>query len=282
MIYTLREGDKGQPVADLQRKLPKCKADGIWGAKTTKAVKAYQKKAKLTQDGVAGPDTLNALGLYPCLVIDVSHWQGRVNWTAVKADGVQAAIIKCSEGLTHRDSKYALNVAGCKLNDIPAAAYHFARPNNDPVEEAKAAVAAAAPLKVIHLDVEEAGGLAPEALGDWIAEWCACVEGATGQKGMIYTASWFAKPNLDNGAVLPKDLGWPLWVADYIRSGVRQTSSDWTGTWDRQLLWQWTGNSQEIAGIKGKCDVNWLFSVDGKASPAVSSITEPGAGACEV
>jgi len=65
----------------------------------------------------------------------------------------------------------------------------------------------------------------------------------------------------------------PLWVADYIRSGVRQTSSDWTGVWPRQLLWQWTGSSREIAGIDAKCDVDWLFSADGKASPTVESIT---------
>lgn len=63
---TYRPGDKGSGVKTLQKALKSLKLytgsiDGVYGSGTTAAVKAFQKKNKLTQDGVAGPKTLAAL-----------------------------------------------------------------------------------------------------------------------------------------------------------------------------------------------------------------------------
>ena len=65
---TLRKGDVGEDVAELQRKLIKLGyscgpdgADGDFGNNTFRAVKAFQKDAGLVQDGVAGPQTLKAI-----------------------------------------------------------------------------------------------------------------------------------------------------------------------------------------------------------------------------
>ena len=64
--YILRQGDQGEAVRELQRRLSEkgftLNADGIFGAKTAAAVKAFQKAAGLTQDGIAGPNTWAALG----------------------------------------------------------------------------------------------------------------------------------------------------------------------------------------------------------------------------
>lgn len=64
--YILRQGDQGEAVRELQRRLSvkgfTLNADGIFGAKTAAAVKAFQKAAGLTQDGIAGPNTWAALG----------------------------------------------------------------------------------------------------------------------------------------------------------------------------------------------------------------------------
>ena len=57
----LRKGDRGEAVKLLQQRLTICgwilTADGIWGAKTDSAVRAYQYKAGLTVDGIVGPKT---------------------------------------------------------------------------------------------------------------------------------------------------------------------------------------------------------------------------------
>jgi hypothetical protein len=59
---TLRPGDKGSAVKQLQRALG-IKADGHYGAKTKRAVKRFQKRAGLKADGIAGPATLSRLGV---------------------------------------------------------------------------------------------------------------------------------------------------------------------------------------------------------------------------
>ena len=63
----LERGDSGAKVTDLQKRLNALgydagKADGDFGPNTEKAVKAFQKAAKLSVDGIAGPNTLKALG----------------------------------------------------------------------------------------------------------------------------------------------------------------------------------------------------------------------------
>ena len=62
----LKRGMKGDDVRELQKLLNAAgddiKADGIFGTKTRAAVKAFQERKKLKQDGIAGPLTISALG----------------------------------------------------------------------------------------------------------------------------------------------------------------------------------------------------------------------------
>ncbi|MBL7911086.1 MAG: peptidoglycan-binding protein [Bacteroidia bacterium] len=65
----LKKGDSGSGVIALQVALnkagakPKIAEDGVFGDKTVKALKEFQKKNKLTVDGEAGPQTFKALGI---------------------------------------------------------------------------------------------------------------------------------------------------------------------------------------------------------------------------
>ena len=63
-----RKGDSGETVRQIQQKLSRWgyysgAVDGVYGSDTVKAVKAFQKKNGLTQDGVCGNATLRALGI---------------------------------------------------------------------------------------------------------------------------------------------------------------------------------------------------------------------------
>ncbi|WP_224366181.1 peptidoglycan-binding protein [Hyalangium versicolor] len=67
---TLKEGARGSQVVDLQRKLAAAgfspgSADGVFGPKTTTAVKSFQRAKGLTADGIVGPQTWNALNAPP-------------------------------------------------------------------------------------------------------------------------------------------------------------------------------------------------------------------------
>jgi len=61
--------------------------------------------------------------------IDVSHWQGTIDWSKVAASGVSFAIAKASEGKSVVDPTYAENVAGASAAGIRIGAYHFAQPS---------------------------------------------------------------------------------------------------------------------------------------------------------
>jgi lysozyme len=57
--------------------------------------------------------------------IDVSKWQGDINWNAAREAGTQFVFIKATEGGDHLDERFYTNWAGAKAAGIPRAAYHF-------------------------------------------------------------------------------------------------------------------------------------------------------------
>lgn len=61
--------------------------------------------------------------------IDVSHWQGTIDWKKVKEDGVKFAILKAggSDNGFYTDGMYSRNYEACKDNHIPVGIYYFLR-----------------------------------------------------------------------------------------------------------------------------------------------------------
>ena len=57
--------------------------------------------------------------------IDVSKYQGKIDWAKVKASGVECAIIRAGWGRTNTDSYFEKNVKGCIENNIPFGVYWF-------------------------------------------------------------------------------------------------------------------------------------------------------------
>jgi peptidoglycan hydrolase-like protein with peptidoglycan-binding domain len=64
----LKEGLSGEPVKRLQSKLG-VEADAVFGSATEKALKDWQAKNGLAADGIAGPDTFMAMGLYELVLL---------------------------------------------------------------------------------------------------------------------------------------------------------------------------------------------------------------------
>ena len=61
----------------------------------------------------------------PVQGIDVSQWQGNIDWRKVRAAGIQFAYIKATEGGDHIDPKFSRNWHGAKRAGVPRGAYHF-------------------------------------------------------------------------------------------------------------------------------------------------------------
>jgi GH25 family lysozyme M1 (1,4-beta-N-acetylmuramidase) len=189
--------------------------------------------------------------------IDVSHWQGTIDWAKVRASGRTFAFAKATEGIGWEDSSYDQNKAGAMAAGVKFGAYHFARPgSNDPVVEADWFVDTA---KLQHgmllpvLDLELTGGLSTAALTTWVKAWLQRVDQRIGAKPMIYASPsfwraamgdtrWFA----DNGYAM-------LWVANWGVTTPSVPASNWGGrSW---TFWQYTSDGT-VPGISGRVDLD--------------------------
>lgn len=189
--------------------------------------------------------------------IDVSHWQGTIDWAKVKAAGKTFAFAKATEGIGFKDDAYDRNKAGAMKQGIKFGAYHFARPgSNDPVKEADWFVDNAGQVRGMLfpvLDLEVTGGLGPTALASWVKAWLQRVDQRLGVKAMIYTSPsfwrnamgdtrWFA----DNGYAM-------LWVAHWGVTSPSVPASNWGGrSW---TFWQYSSDGS-VPGISGRVDLD--------------------------
>ncbi len=134
-----RPGDKGSDVRKLQRALKAAgmysgKIDGVYGKGTTAAVKAYQKKHGLTQDGVAGRATLKALFGEAAPETEKLAWFGSED---VIPKGATVTIKDCRTGKTftavrwsgsnHMDTEPASRADTATLKEIYGGSWSWRR-----------------------------------------------------------------------------------------------------------------------------------------------------------
>jgi lysozyme len=153
--------------------------------------------------------------------IDVSSYEGTVDWNAWKRKGLAFAVAKATEGRTIRDSKFARNWSELRRIGLVRGAYHFAHPGNDANAEAdfflstvRARGLEAGDLLV--LDLERTDGKSAAHVSSWARTWCSRVAKAIGCDPILYTFLSFAQEG--NCAGLG---GHPLWIADPSRTAGR-------------------------------------------------------------
>ena len=57
--------------------------------------------------------------------MDVSEWQGKINWSKVKNAGIDFALVRISYGLNHMDKTYDYNMTQAELAGVPVGTYVF-------------------------------------------------------------------------------------------------------------------------------------------------------------
>ena len=189
--------------------------------------------------------------------IDVSHYQGSIDWGAVKSSGVQFAYIKATEGTSVTDSAFAANYTGAYDAGVVRGAYHFARPGSS-------SGAAQANYFAAHggawsadnltlpgaLDLEVSGcdGLSASAMVSWIKDFTATYKADTGRDAVLYTtASWWSSCTGGSTAFGSTN---PMWVAHW---GVSSPSVP-TG-WGTYTFWQYADDGS-VSGISGAVDTD--------------------------
>lgn len=184
--------------------------------------------------------------------IDVSKHNNRINWKRVanmQADGVrlQFVFIKATEGATLTDKSFSQNWREARKAHIRRGAYHFYHPTRDPIKQANNFIKNVtlkegdfAPV----LDFEVVNGVPEDELVEGIRLWLETIEQHYKIRPIIYTNASlykrYIKKHFD---------GYPLWIADYSNTHLRDYNHD------KLYIWQ---HSQAgwVDGIRGMVDFN--------------------------
>ncbi len=190
--------------------------------------------------------------------IDVSKYQGNIDWNAAKASGVQFAWIKATEGGDHMDEKFQQNWFGAKAAGIPRGAYHFVfwcRPPHEEINWFKQNVPVDPDALPPVLDVEATPTsksckrklIREEVLRD-MREMLADMERHYGKKPVIYvTVDFYAS------IMHPNEFSdYPVWVRSTKHPPhVPYPQRQWT-------FWQYQSDGK-VPGIRGKVDRNAFY-----------------------
>ena len=190
--------------------------------------------------------------------IDVSKFQGNIDWNRVKASGINYAIIRCggrysgSRGL-FEDPKYAANVAGASAAGLRVGIYFYSTATNtaEAVEEASLAVALARKGNVslpVFIDMEDS--MIPKGQATAISQaFCQTVNSVGYTSGVYANINWWTN-YLDYGVLSP----YKIWIARYNSSlsGGRYT---WNGRCD---YWQYS-ETGHVDGISGTVDLDYAY-----------------------
>jgi GH25 family lysozyme M1 (1,4-beta-N-acetylmuramidase) len=190
--------------------------------------------------------------------IDVSHWNGTINWSKVAASGRRFVIMKATDGRKFDDPNYASNKARASAAGLVITAYHFARPDTrkgDAVAEADHFIDVAG-LRVGNiipvLDLERDGGMSTSTLIDWTRAWLKEVKRLTRVRPMIYTGPYRWSTKMGDTKVFA-DHGYRLWLGHWTTGTPWVPANDWGGNgW---TFWQYT-NCGKVPGVGGCVDLD--------------------------
>ena len=203
--------------------------------------------------GMPNPGFLDeALCPAPTVVegIDVSEFQGTVNWGSVKGSGRGFAIARVSDGTGHPDPTFKTNWAGIKSAGMVRGVYQFFEPGEDPTAQADLLISAVGLLADGDLpavaDVEVTGGQSASIIISHLQTWLDKVKAGTGKTPMIYTAPGWWASNVSSSAFGADN----LWVANW---GV--TCPSLPSGWSSFEVWQYADNGT-VPGISGAVDLD--------------------------
>lgn len=182
--------------------------------------------------------------------IDVSRYQGNIDWKQVRAAGHEFAFVKATEGAALVDPKFRKNWKNARKHGLVRGAYHFYRPAVHSSEQAELFLQQV-DLKPGDLppvlDLEVTDGRPPAIIRKGVLNWMKIVEEKTGARPILYTMSSFARDNLG------KPIGsYPLWIAS-LRKRAPRTPRGW-GKW---TFWQYS-HTGRVRGITGPVDLNYF------------------------
>ncbi|MBP3736610.1 MAG: Ig-like domain-containing protein [Lachnospiraceae bacterium] len=188
--------------------------------------------------------------------IDVSTWNGNIDWAAVRNSGISYAIIRCgyrgsSVGAIIEDSKFRANMAGAANAGLKVGVYFFSQAVNEveAVEEATYVLDTIAGYSLsfpVFLDVESSGGrgdaISVEQRTKNIVAFCKTISAYGYSAGIYANVNWLNE-KINAGSLT----NYHIWLAQYAAVP--------TYTRTRYDLWQYSSTGR-VSGISGNVDMN--------------------------
>lgn len=189
----------------------------------------------------------SSTGESPIIGIDISKYQGSVDFAAVRAATISYVFIRATEGITYQDADFATNIAAARAAGLVVGAYHFYETNDEP----NAQLANFTGLVSLQrgdlppvVDIEKLHDQDDANLTENIQTFLTGLQAHYGVKPILYTGRNFANEYMGGFG------DYPLWLAEYDVDAptLPQGWSDWT-------FWQWS-QATTIAGIDGQVDAD--------------------------
>jgi lysozyme len=205
--------------------------------------------------------------------IDVSRYQGKIDWAAVRGAGTQFAFIKATEGGDYVDLRFLENWTGARRAGVPRGAYHFffwCRPAHEQAAWFKQNVPADPEALPPVLDLEWNGHsrtcpfkATREAALEHTKLMLREMEAHTGKRPIIYTDITFHREVLEGE--LPD---YPHWVrSTAAEPHERYNNRPWT-------MWQYTTTGR-VPGIEGDVDRNAFYGGDQEWAAFLATNCDP-------
>ena len=214
--------------------------------------------ASSEEDGIALlsmdilPDGVTAQG------IDVSEHQGRIDWNAVKASGIDFAILRVGFGAPswggRVDYQFNRNISECERLGIPYGVYiySYAFDNQQAADEASMVINCLSghnPRLPVYYDLEDNSIIAngrQTGIASRAQVFCNRISAAGYEPGIYANLNWFN--NILTDSVF-KSSSWDHWIAQY------NSQCDYTGNYS---FWQYKSNGK-VPGINGNVDMNYAY-----------------------
>lgn len=189
--------------------------------------------------------------------VDVSHYQGDIDWETLAGEDINFAFIKTTEGSGHVDTRFYENWEGADATDLKIGAYHFFSFDSPAETQAQLYIETVGDLSgnlIPVVDVEFYGDKFsnPPEEEELLAElktMLALLEEEYGVKPMVYTTYTFYYKYLDGEID-----GYPLWIRNVYFSPNLDMRGEWT-------FWQYTDQAvlEGYSGAEEHIDMNVFY-----------------------
>uniref|UniRef100_UPI00307CA785 GH25 family lysozyme n=1 Tax=Suilimivivens sp. TaxID=2981669 RepID=UPI00307CA785 len=188
--------------------------------------------------------------------IDVSKWNGGIDWKAVKNSGVSYVIIRCgyrgsTTGALIEDPKFRSNIQGAQNAGLKVGVYFFTQAVNEveAVEEASMVLSLIKGYNIsypVFLDVEASNGRGDAISADTrtavCRAFCQTIQNSGYKAGIYANKTWFT-----SYMNTPSLTGYKIWLAQYAAApSYTRTKYD---------MWQYSSKGK-VSGISGNVDMN--------------------------